>query len=95
MAKFGSYFALCPLIDSNSLLGVTEDVEKGVVIVTLGKNISARYKVSLLHIWLHLLFDDRELKSIVLIYFLSTILFPSLNDVHILDCFQFFQFCRK
>lgn len=46
MAKLGAYYALCPLIDPNFILGVSEDVEKNVVIVTLGKNICNVYKVS-------------------------------------------------
>ncbi|KAJ8956482.1 hypothetical protein NQ314_006719 [Rhamnusium bicolor] len=46
MAKLGSYYGLCPLIDSKSLLGISEDSKKGVVIVTLGKNIASRYKFS-------------------------------------------------
>ncbi|KAJ8941329.1 hypothetical protein NQ318_004773 [Aromia moschata] len=46
MAQLGSYYGLCPLIDSKNLLGISEDVEKGVVIVTLGKNIACRYKLS-------------------------------------------------
>lgn len=45
MAKLGSYYALCPLIDAKSLLGVSEDSEKGFAVVTLGKNIASRYKV--------------------------------------------------
>lgn len=45
MAKFGAYYALCPLIDANSLLGISEEVGKGMVMVTLGRNISSRYKV--------------------------------------------------
>lgn len=45
MAKLGSYYALCPLIDTNSLIGISEDALKGMIIVTLGKNISNRYKV--------------------------------------------------
>lgn len=45
MAKLGTFYSLCPLIDTSSLLGIAQDVEKGVLIVTLGKNISSRYKV--------------------------------------------------
>lgn len=45
MAKLGAYYALCPLIDANSILGISEELGKGLVIVTLGKNISSRYKV--------------------------------------------------
>lgn len=45
MAKLGAYYALCPLIDANSILGIYEELRKGLVIVTLGKNISSRYKV--------------------------------------------------
>lgn len=46
MAKLGSYFGLCPLIDHRSLLGVYLDNEEGQVIVTLGKNIAMKYKIS-------------------------------------------------
>ncbi|XP_044752139.1 nucleolar protein 11 [Coccinella septempunctata] len=45
MAKFGSYFGLCPLIDQKSLLGISEDFEKEHVIVTLGKNIAMKYRL--------------------------------------------------
>lgn len=45
MAKLGAYYALCPLIDANSILGFSEELGKDMVIVTLGKNISSRYKV--------------------------------------------------
>jgi hypothetical protein len=46
MAKLGAYYGLCPLIDHRSLLGICPDEEKGVVLVTLGKNIAAKYKLS-------------------------------------------------
>ncbi|CAH1170016.1 unnamed protein product [Phaedon cochleariae] len=46
MAKLGAFYALCPLIDNKYILGVTEDLEKGFVIATLGKNIASRYKIS-------------------------------------------------
>jgi hypothetical protein len=46
MAKLGAYYGLCPLIDHRSLLGICPDEEKGVVLVTLGKNIAAKYKVN-------------------------------------------------
>lgn len=45
MAKLGAYYGLCPLIDQKNLLGVTEDVEPGHVIVTLGRNIAIKYRV--------------------------------------------------
>ncbi|EFA01163.1 nucleolar protein 11 [Tribolium castaneum] len=54
MAKLGAYYGLCPLIDHRSLLGITKDEENGVVIVTLGKNIAVKYKLSdqkQLHSW--------------------------------------------
>lgn len=47
MAKLGIFYSLCPLIDQRSLLGVTEDVVSGHVIVTLGKNIAIKYRVYL------------------------------------------------
>lgn len=46
MAKLSTRFDLCRLIDLKSLLGVSEDSEPGCVIVTLGKNIVIRFKVS-------------------------------------------------
>nr|CAI5840690.1 unnamed protein product [Callosobruchus analis] len=46
MAKLGAYYALCPIIDTKSILGVSEDSEKGFVIVTLDKNIASKYKLS-------------------------------------------------
>lgn len=47
MAKISSCYQLCPLIDQRSFLGVSEDSVHGCVIVTLGKNIVIRYKVSI------------------------------------------------
>lgn len=47
MAKLGSYYSLCPLIENKSLLGISEDSEKNTVIVTLGKNIAGKYRVSI------------------------------------------------
>ncbi|XP_050302195.1 nucleolar protein 11 [Anthonomus grandis grandis] len=46
MAKLLSYYSLCPLIDTKNLLGISEDLEKGAVIVTLGKNIAIKYRLS-------------------------------------------------
>lgn len=46
MAKLGTYYGLCPLIDQKSLLGISEDVIPGCVVVTLGKNMAIKYKVS-------------------------------------------------
>ncbi|KAB0792660.1 hypothetical protein PPYR_14619 [Photinus pyralis] len=46
MAKLGSYYGLCPLIDQKNLLGVSQDSEAGHVIVTLGKNIAIKYRIS-------------------------------------------------
>ncbi|XP_044272275.1 nucleolar protein 11 [Tribolium madens] len=53
MAKLGAYYGLCPLIDHRSLLGIAKETN-GVVIVTLGKNIAVKYKLSdqkQLHSW--------------------------------------------
>ena len=49
MAKLGSYFGLCPLVDQYTLLGLSKDYEDGHVIVTLGKNIAVKYKVNRRH----------------------------------------------
>lgn len=46
MAKLGAYYGLCPLIDQRNLLGIAEDSEPGHVIVTLGKNIAIKYRIS-------------------------------------------------
>lgn len=46
MAKLGSYYGLCPLIDHRSILGIGQDPEPGNVIVTLGKNIAIKYRVN-------------------------------------------------
>ncbi|CAG9854646.1 unnamed protein product [Phyllotreta striolata] len=46
MAKLGSFYSLCPLIDNKVLLEVSDDPEDGIVIVTLGKNLASRYKIS-------------------------------------------------
>lgn len=53
MAKLGIYYSLCPIVDHKSLLGVNEDSESENVIVTLGKNIAVRYKLS----------DQKQIKS--------------------------------
>lgn len=50
MARLSSYYTLCPLIDQQSLLGVEKDSEPGCAIVTLGRNIVIRYKVSPMHL---------------------------------------------
>ncbi|KAL4719177.1 hypothetical protein ACJJTC_017601 [Scirpophaga incertulas] len=46
MAKLHSYFVLCPLIDQNSFLGVSPDKNPDVVIVTLGRNVVNKYRLS-------------------------------------------------
>ncbi|XP_038223310.1 nucleolar protein 11 [Zerene cesonia] len=46
MAKFQSYYILCPLIDQNSFLGVTEDKESENVVVTLSRNVVNKYRLS-------------------------------------------------
>lgn len=46
MAKLGAYYGLCPLIDHRSILGICQDAEAGNVIVTLGRNIAIKYRVS-------------------------------------------------
>uniref|UniRef100_A0A1B6DGP0 Nucleolar protein 11 n=2 Tax=Clastoptera arizonana TaxID=38151 RepID=A0A1B6DGP0_9HEMI len=46
MAKISSCYTLCPLIDQRSFLGVSEDSVTGCVIVTLGKNIIIKFKLS-------------------------------------------------
>ncbi|CAF4927584.1 unnamed protein product [Pieris macdunnoughi] len=46
MAKFYSYYVLCPLIDQNSFLGVTKDKEPETVVVTLGRNVVNKYRLS-------------------------------------------------
>ncbi|XP_059058026.1 uncharacterized protein LOC131851536 [Achroia grisella] len=46
MAKFHNYYVLCPLIDQNSFLGVSKDKDSSNVIVTLGKNVVNKYRLS-------------------------------------------------
>ncbi|XP_050665742.1 nucleolar protein 11 [Leptidea sinapis] len=46
MAKFHSYYVLCPLIDQKSFLGVTENRENENIIVTLGRNVVNKYRLS-------------------------------------------------
>ncbi|KAM3958577.1 nucleolar protein 11 [Aphomia sociella] len=46
MAKFHNYYVLCPLIDQKSFLGVSKDKDSGNVIVTLGKNVVNKYRLS-------------------------------------------------
>ncbi|KAK9502578.1 hypothetical protein O3M35_011327 [Rhynocoris fuscipes] len=46
MAKLLPPYTLCPLIEHRKCLGVSEDSTPGCVIVTLGKNIVIRYRLS-------------------------------------------------
>lgn len=46
MAKFHNYYVLCPLIDQKSFLGINRDKEEECVIVTLGRNVVNKYRVS-------------------------------------------------
>ena len=46
MAKLCSYYTLSPLIDQQNLLGVEKDSSPGCAVITLGRNIVIRYKVS-------------------------------------------------
>ncbi|XP_026762569.2 nucleolar protein 11 [Galleria mellonella] len=46
MAKFHNYYVLCPLIDQKSFLGVSRDKDSGNVLVTLGKNVVNKYRLS-------------------------------------------------
>ncbi|KAJ0178047.1 hypothetical protein K1T71_005870 [Dendrolimus kikuchii] len=46
MAKFHNYYVLCPLIDQKSFLGITRDKEEECVIVTLGRNVVNKYRLS-------------------------------------------------
>lgn len=46
MAKLHSYYVLCPLIDQKSFLGVAHDKEEETIIVTLGRNVVNKYRVS-------------------------------------------------
>lgn len=48
MAKLHSYYVLCPLIDRNSFLGVSEDREKENVVVSLGRNVVNKYRVRII-----------------------------------------------
>lgn len=45
MAKLHNYYVLCPLIDQNSFLGVSQDQENENIIVTLGRNVVNKYRV--------------------------------------------------
>lgn len=45
MAKLHNYYVLCPLIDQNSFLGVSQDKDDENVIVTLGRNVVNKYRV--------------------------------------------------
>lgn len=46
MATFHNYYVLCPLIDQKSFLGLTRDKEDESVIVTLGRNVVNKYRLS-------------------------------------------------
>lgn len=47
MAKILSYYQLCPINDETGFLGLSQDVESGTVINTLGKNIIINVKVTI------------------------------------------------
>lgn len=47
MAKLHNYYVLCPLIDQNSFLGVSQDQDVENVLVTLGRNVVNKYRVSI------------------------------------------------
>ncbi|XP_061714785.1 nucleolar protein 11 [Cydia pomonella] len=46
MAKLQSYYVLCPLIDQKSFLGISEDKEEQTVVVTLGRNVVNKYRLT-------------------------------------------------
>ncbi|CAG9088657.1 unnamed protein product [Plutella xylostella] len=46
MAKLHSYYVLCPLIDQKSFLGVSSDKDAENVIVTLGRNVVNKHRLS-------------------------------------------------
>ncbi|XP_045450813.1 nucleolar protein 11 [Melitaea cinxia] len=46
MAKLHNYYVLCPLIDQNSFLGVSQDSDVENVLVTLGRNVINKYRLS-------------------------------------------------
>ncbi|KPJ20428.1 Nucleolar protein 11-like [Papilio machaon] len=46
MAKLHNYYVLCPLIDQKSFLGITHDKEESSVIVSLGRNVVNKYRLS-------------------------------------------------
>ncbi|KAJ2943516.1 hypothetical protein O0L34_g16627 [Tuta absoluta] len=46
MAKLHNYHVLCPLIDQKSFLGVSQDKKEEDVIVTLGRNVVNKYRLS-------------------------------------------------
>ncbi|XP_026487255.2 nucleolar protein 11 [Vanessa tameamea] len=46
MAKLHNYYVLCPLIDQNSFLGVSQDRDDENVIVTLGRNVVNKFRLS-------------------------------------------------
>ncbi|KAG8231840.1 hypothetical protein J437_LFUL008611, partial [Ladona fulva] len=46
MARLSNFHILCPLIDQSNFLGVVSDSSNDCVVVTLGRNIVIRYKIS-------------------------------------------------
>ncbi|XP_068618452.1 nucleolar protein 11 [Battus philenor] len=46
MAKLHNYYVLCPLIDQKSFLGVSQDKDSANVIVSLGRNVVNKYRLS-------------------------------------------------
>ncbi|KAL1128948.1 hypothetical protein AAG570_013482 [Ranatra chinensis] len=46
MAKLCPSYSLCPLIEQKNFLGVSDDGLSGCLIVTLGRNIVIRYRLS-------------------------------------------------
>lgn len=48
MTKILNYFHLCPINDEKEFLGLSQDVKKGTILNTLGRNMIISVKVDLI-----------------------------------------------
>ncbi|GJQ68480.1 hypothetical protein Trydic_g17057 [Trypoxylus dichotomus] len=103
MAKLNPYYGLCPLVDHKNFIGVSKDIEHGHVLVTQGKNIAIKYKLSnqkQIQSWRTkdkftspVIFDKKEDKYIA-VFNGTTLRLWSQNDTENLDKIKKFKFAK-
>lgn len=67
MAKFHSYYVLCPLIDQKSFLGVSRDKDDENVVVTLGRNVVNKHRVCIV-VWRYFPFPITSFRMATIVY---------------------------